>query len=180
MDRDIFATAKKNQFSIAPFFSHISTRVLKAGAKALVQIAISTAVTSSYGAHDCFANMCGRFKRGRFLHGIWFENTKIKKMKYACLHSKTAQQQKLVLLKMLQVFHVWNNTQGLDPSPASVKLESVKHQLKNMLVVFRQGNPDGSCWRRVLQRQVDPVWEWSREDGNRRHQEPAAVAQTRR
>lgn len=30
---------------------------------------------------------------------------------------------------MLQVFDIWNNTQDLDPSSASVKLESVEHQL---------------------------------------------------
>lgn len=69
---------KKINLALRLYFSHISTRVLRASAKALVQIAISTPVTSSYGAHDCFANMCDRFKRGRFLHGVWLENTKIK------------------------------------------------------------------------------------------------------
>lgn len=82
---------KKINLALCLYFSHISTRVLGASANALVQIAISTPVTSSYGAHDCFANMCDRFKRGRFLHKVWFENTKIKKLKYAYLHSKTVQ-----------------------------------------------------------------------------------------
>lgn len=102
-DWDVFMTAKKNQFSIASlFFSYIDP----CSESECQSLSPDCSCNSRHLLIWCSWLLCQHVRSFQKRPIPSWSLVWKKKLKYAYLHSKIVQRHKLVLLKMLQVFHI--------------------------------------------------------------------------